>query len=327
MSMKNKKDMGDIKPYPKNAPGGFVVDDGYCIQCCAPQAEAPDLMDNDGTSCYFQKQPVTPNEVERAIKAVCVSCCGAVRYVGDDVGIALRIKEIVDEGDRARIERDREKLERMRQVQRHALLDNATPLGDMQRSDIQAAIDDLRFHPRWFEYGLLPLDFFERQLEIHRTDPNVFWQSLEHHRYGAFQAVLSSYESFSDEQVEHYIELCQLDEDPAMAQAALMDLLEWDNLSEVQYDGLTRHPAYVAPVAQKIIWRNRMHAKLQEESVTDDVFAEILSRQDSVFERALVCAPGLSRQQCEVLAEKGGTRVVRNMAINRLGRRVTKRRL
>jgi hypothetical protein len=156
----------------------------------------------------------------------------------------------------------------------------------MQLNDRQAAIDDLHFHPRWFEYGLLPIDFFERQIEIHRTDPDVFWQGLEHHRYGAFQAVLSSYESFSDEQVEHYIELCQLE----------------------------------------IIWRNRMHAKLQGESVTDDVFAEILSRQDSVFERALVCAPGLSRQQCEVLAEKGGSRVVRNMAINRLGRRVTKRR-
>jgi hypothetical protein len=107
--------MDDIKPYPKNAPGNFVVDDGYCIQCCAPQDEAPGLMDNDGTSCYFKKQPTTPEEVDRAINAVCVSCCGAVRYVGDDFGIAFRIKEIEDEGERIRIERDRENLERMRE--------------------------------------------------------------------------------------------------------------------------------------------------------------------------------------------------------------------
>jgi hypothetical protein len=190
---------------------------------------------------------------------------------------------------------------------------------------MQAAIDDLHFHPKWFKYGLLPMDFFKRQLQIHRTDPDVFWQSSEHHRYGAFQTVLSSYESFTDEQIEHYIELCQLDEDPAMAQAALMNLLEWQGLTDEQYERLTRHPAYSTPVAQKIIWRDRMHNELQTESVSDALFAEILSQQDSVFERALVGAPGLSQEQLEVLAEEGGSRAVRNMATNRLGRRVTKR--
>ena len=96
--------MNDIKPYPKNAPGCFIVADSYCIQCCAPQTEAPDLMDNDDTSCYFSKQPRTPDEVDRAIKAVCVSCCGAVRYVAEehtvvdvDGTVALRT------GDRVRV--------------------------------------------------------------------------------------------------------------------------------------------------------------------------------------------------------------------------------
>jgi hypothetical protein len=74
-------------------------------------------MDNDGTSCYFRRQPVTPDEVERAINAVCVSCCGAVRYVGNDTGIAGCIREFEEEGERNRLERDRENRERMRQAQ------------------------------------------------------------------------------------------------------------------------------------------------------------------------------------------------------------------
>ena len=47
----------NTKPYHKNVPGPFIVNDGECIACCAPEAEAPDLMafDEEGHSCYFKK--------------------------------------------------------------------------------------------------------------------------------------------------------------------------------------------------------------------------------------------------------------------------------
>jgi len=45
------------KPYPKSAPGPFVVNDGECIGCGGPELEAPDLMafDKRGRSCFFKK--------------------------------------------------------------------------------------------------------------------------------------------------------------------------------------------------------------------------------------------------------------------------------
>lgn len=78
---------------PRNVPGPFFTEKDCCIACRAPEAEAPDLMafDEDAGSCYFRRQPVTPEEVERAINAVAVSCCDGVQYDGDDPAILVRL--------------------------------------------------------------------------------------------------------------------------------------------------------------------------------------------------------------------------------------------
>lgn len=78
--------------HPNNAPGPFFVEDGLCITCGIPELEAPDLIaGTDDGHCYFRKQPVTPDEVRRAIAAVNISCCGAVQYGGDDPDILRQI--------------------------------------------------------------------------------------------------------------------------------------------------------------------------------------------------------------------------------------------
>ena len=83
-------------PYPKNSPGPFYVEKDCCIACEAPYHEAPDLMahDEDGGHCFFRRQPETPEEVELAIRACCVSCVWAVRYSGDDPEILRRFREL-----------------------------------------------------------------------------------------------------------------------------------------------------------------------------------------------------------------------------------------
>jgi hypothetical protein len=82
--------------YLKNAAGPFYVVHERCIACQAPESEAPDLMTHDegeeiGYQCYFKKQPTTPEQLDQAINAVIVSCCGAVRYAGRDPEILKRI--------------------------------------------------------------------------------------------------------------------------------------------------------------------------------------------------------------------------------------------
>ena len=86
--------------YPENAPGAFYVEKDRCITCRAPESVAPDLIgfyeDPSGTNrkshCYFKKQPETAEELDRAIKAVRVSCCGAYHYAGADPTVKEKLR-------------------------------------------------------------------------------------------------------------------------------------------------------------------------------------------------------------------------------------------
>ena len=70
----------------KNVPGLFYTT-GDCMACDAPEHEALDLLEpligcNYDTS--FIRQPSTPDEVERACRALEVCCVAALRYGGSD---------------------------------------------------------------------------------------------------------------------------------------------------------------------------------------------------------------------------------------------------
>lgn len=69
--------------------------DAECITCGAPEAEAPALMTHEEPTahCYFARQPRTSAELDQAIQAVVVSCCGAVRYGGQDLIVLRRLRE------------------------------------------------------------------------------------------------------------------------------------------------------------------------------------------------------------------------------------------
>jgi len=80
--------------YPKNVEGPFYVENGECIACGALEIEADGLMSHDDTShCFFSRQPISPDEVDSAIRATCASCCGAIRYGGNDPAILTRFAE------------------------------------------------------------------------------------------------------------------------------------------------------------------------------------------------------------------------------------------
>jgi len=84
--------------YDENAPGPFYVERDQCIACRCPETVAPDLIgfaEGPGVEydhCYFKKQPETPGEMDRAIKAFEANCCGSYRYSGDDASIRQRLR-------------------------------------------------------------------------------------------------------------------------------------------------------------------------------------------------------------------------------------------
>src|SRR5205809_7978172 len=80
---------------PENAPGDFYVEAGCCTRCCLVHGEAPGLLNDPKQpfeECYFRRQPQTPEEVEQAICAICISEVGALRYAGTDPSIINRLR-------------------------------------------------------------------------------------------------------------------------------------------------------------------------------------------------------------------------------------------
>jgi hypothetical protein len=89
-------DQTPYRRYPKNVPGPFYVQDGGCTACEAACHEARSLvvLDPEGYSCYFRRQPETPQEVEQAIGASLACCVDVVRYSGVDPVILARFREL-----------------------------------------------------------------------------------------------------------------------------------------------------------------------------------------------------------------------------------------
>jgi hypothetical protein len=63
--------------------------------CGAPESEATGMMSHDDTGhCFFVSQPGTADQTDSAIRALWSSCCGAVRYAGNDPSILGRIAQL-----------------------------------------------------------------------------------------------------------------------------------------------------------------------------------------------------------------------------------------
>lgn len=84
----------------ENRGGDFYTACEDCLTCDVPHGAAPDLMayvrhpDAPGTypyHCVFTRPPRTPEEIERAIDAMCGSEVCGIRYGGSDPEILRRV--------------------------------------------------------------------------------------------------------------------------------------------------------------------------------------------------------------------------------------------
>lgn len=92
----NEGNPNERDPYPLNAKGEFYVEDGICLCCMIPEIEASELMgfDHETMHCYFKQQPLTPEELERAIAAIAASDIQGLRYAGHDKYVLDRLVDL-----------------------------------------------------------------------------------------------------------------------------------------------------------------------------------------------------------------------------------------
>ncbi len=172
----------------------------------------------------------------------------------------------------------------------------------------------LHYSDDWLEYGFLETALLHEQIAFYQSGQD---SNTEHYRYAAFRHVLASRSRLNDPELTHYIRLAQQDGDKAMAQSALYELLLWPGLKADQFEALTRQPLFAEPLFQKLILRRRLLGTLAASPITSETFAQCLASGDAVVQRNLVSLSELAPEQLNILAARGATRAIRNMAQSR----------
>ncbi len=82
------------KPHKDNVPGPFYVTDGCCTSCDVPFVEAPGMFAYDDQShCFVKRQPKSPDDLTRMLRAVHGSEVECIRYRGREKDVLRRMAE------------------------------------------------------------------------------------------------------------------------------------------------------------------------------------------------------------------------------------------
>ena len=90
----------------------------------------------------------------------------------------------------------------------------------------------LSYHPKWIEYKFLSKEILEQQLSEFNKGEDT---NSEHYRYRTFKSFIQNNPKFTDNQVNHFIELTQIDPDETMAGSALSEFIQSGKLNPNQY--------------------------------------------------------------------------------------------
>jgi hypothetical protein len=81
--------------------GDFYVEPDCCLLCGVPEDIAPEIFETGASHCFVKRQPCSPDEVDRTIRAMWASEVDCVRYGGHDTGLLDRLARagITDQAD------------------------------------------------------------------------------------------------------------------------------------------------------------------------------------------------------------------------------------
>jgi hypothetical protein len=177
---------------------------------------------------------------------------------------------------------------------------------------LDSALNTLKFDRRWLDFGFIDADFLLESIQRYETSDD---QHSEHYRYGAFRHYLKTHPTLTDQNLESYIMLVDIDPDPIMATSALRDLVQRGTLTHEQVTRLTLHP-YLEGWIKRSKEERLLLDRLASEGVTDALFDAFMQSREHMQRRLLEC--NLTQEQIRTLAEHGANKGVRNVARQRL---------
>ncbi|AFY91316.1 hypothetical protein [Chamaesiphon minutus] len=183
---------------------------------------------------------------------------------------------------------------------------------------IDRALMEMKFQVKWLEYDFIDRAFLLNLYEhfIHSND-----KSTEHYRYGAFRKILQDNKYLDDCSIDNYIELAKIDEDRAMAKAALVDLFRWKGLSDEQYKKLVHSPEFASEIFQTYHRNKSMIETISKIPISDEIIEDCIQNYPANIQEYLLYKEDIKRHQLEYIYQHGTKKRIRNMAKNMLGSR------
>ena len=142
----------------------------------------------------------------------------------------------------------------------------------------------------------------------------------EHARYGAFERQLRSDMPEDNASLERCISGAVVEPDQGTRGAMLALIANIPSMGVSQLNFLTDHVAFSEPFLQKIIFRRKLIAALDQDGPTESIFSVCLATRDDVVHRKVLSLPMLSQAQLRMLQEQGVNKAVRNIAKQRAGK-------
>lgn len=172
----------------------------------------------------------------------------------------------------------------------------------------------LNYSDLWFKFGFLTEKELDEQIKIFEKGEDT---STEHYRYKSFRKFLSSRKKFTEDEIDKYLQLAKIDEDEIMAGAAIVGLLSHRELSDHQFEKVCAALQLFGNWTEKIILRETLYRKFNKaihnkEIFKEEVFSEFLNKGNGDVHRVLIWYA--NKAQMELIAEKGATKAVRNIA-------------
>jgi hypothetical protein len=188
----------------------------------------------------------------------------------------------------------------------------------MTENSKSTALTKLGYTSKWIEYGVLSLEQLEKDLQNYQQ-PNGD-RNTEHYRYRVLIEYVNNKSGFSNEELDHLLELIVEDPDPLMTRSfVIFYLLKRDILTDSQFVAFGEHALAREAKISKAYLNYDVLRRLRQDGLTSDVIARCIDDGDGQVHRKLLEYADLPRYAVQALAERGANKAVRNIAQKRLG--------
>ncbi|MBS1750007.1 MAG: hypothetical protein JST63_08885 [Bacteroidetes bacterium] len=167
----------------------------------------------------------------------------------------------------------------------------------------------------WLDYDVLTIEYLNEQV---KTFDNSNDQNKEHYRMNAFRHYLSLKNNLSDIEFDNYLELIFKDNDALMAGTAMADLFNKVNLTDFQFEKLSKSIRHFGHWTEKVITRQTLLRKLKTNNLTDELFKECIKNGDSVIHEYMLDLADFN--QLQELVIFGKNKKIRNIATEKLNK-------